>query len=87
MTAKAELFGFLAVKIIPAQTNAQIIVTKGDGIGLCLQKGYVSFMQSKEADTRMFVQKKHASLTGSQTLMIVISDTDFVVLDIAGMLI
>ena len=35
----------------------------------------------------MFVHKKHASLTGSQTLMIVISDTDFVVLDIAGMLI
>ena len=55
MTAKVELFGFLAVKIIPAQTNAQIIVTKGDGIVLCLQKGYVSFMQSKKADTRMFV--------------------------------
>ena len=87
MTAKAELFGFLAVKIIPAQTNVQIIVTKGDGIVVCLQKGCVSFMQSKEADTHMFVHKKHASLTGSQTLMIVISYTDFVVLDIAGMLI
>ena len=32
MKAKAEIFGFLAVKIILAQTNAQIIVTKGDGI-------------------------------------------------------
>ena len=44
-------------------------------------------MQSKEADTHMFVQIMHASLTGSQTLMIVNSDTDVVVLDIAGMLI
>ena len=44
-------------------------------------------MQSDEADTRMFVHIKHASLTGGRTLMIVISDTDVVVLDIAGMLI
>ena len=32
MTANAKIFGFLAVRIILAQTNAQIIVTKGDGI-------------------------------------------------------
>ena len=34
MIAKAKIFGFLAVKvyIVLAQTNAQIIVTKGDGI-------------------------------------------------------
>ena len=32
MKAKAEIFGFLAVKIILAQTNAQIMVKKGDGI-------------------------------------------------------
>ena len=44
-------------------------------------------MQSEEADTCMFVHIKNASLTGSQTLMIVISDTDVVVLEIAGMLI
>ena len=31
-TANAKIFGFLAVKSILAQTNAQIIVTKGDGI-------------------------------------------------------
>ena len=41
-------------------------------------------MQSEEADTRMFVHKTHASLTGSLFLMIVILDTDVVVLDIAG---
>ena len=35
----------------------------------------------------MFVHIKHASLTGSGTLMIVIFNTDVVVLDIAGMLI
>ena len=44
-------------------------------------------MQSEEADTHMFVHIMHASLTGSQTLMIVNSDTDVIVLDIAGMLI
>ena len=38
--ANAEIFGFLAVKIILAQTNAYIIVTNGDGslkftIGIC----------------------------------------------------
>ena len=37
MTAKAEIFGFLAGKIILDQTNAQIIVTKGDGIVSSLQ--------------------------------------------------
>ena len=44
-------------------------------------------MQSKEADTNMFVQIMHASLTGSQTLMIINSDTNVVVRDIACMLI
>ena len=32
MTAKATIYGFLAVKTILAQTNAYIIVTKGDEI-------------------------------------------------------
>ena len=44
-------------------------------------------MLPEEADTHMFVHLMHASLTGSQILMIVNSDTDVVVLDIAGMLI
>ena len=43
-------------------------------------------MQSEGANTHMFVHIMHASLTGSQTLMIVYSDSDVVVLDIAGML-
>ena len=44
-------------------------------------------MQSEEADTHRFVHIRHASLTGSQTLMIVNSDTDVVVLYTAGILI
>ena len=44
-------------------------------------------MQSEEADTHMSVHIMHASLTGSQTLMVVNSETDVVVLYIAGMLI
>ena len=44
-------------------------------------------MQSKDADFHMFVHIMHDSLTGSQTLMIFNSDTNVVVLDIAGMLI
>ena len=44
-------------------------------------------MQSEEADTYMFVHIMHASLTGSQTLMIIDSNTNVVVLDIACMLI
>ena len=44
-------------------------------------------MQSEEADTYMFVHIMHASLTGSQTRMIVNSDTHAVELDIAGMLV
>ena len=47
----------------------------------------MSLMQSEEADTHMFVHKMYASLTGIQTLTIVNTDTDLVVLDIAGMLI
>ena len=31
MIAKAKIFGFRAVKSILAETNAHIIVTKGDG--------------------------------------------------------
>ena len=42
-------------------------------------------MQSEEAETHMFGHIMHASLTGSQTLMVVNSDTDVNVL--AGMLI
>ena len=42
-------------------------------------------MQSEDADTCIFVYLKHVLLTGSR--MNVISDTDVVVLDIAGMLI
>ena len=37
----------------------------------------------EEADTRMFDHANHVSLTGNQTLMIIISDTDVVVIDIA----
>ena len=37
MKAKVEIFGFLAVEFFLAQTNAQIIVTKGDGIVWSLQ--------------------------------------------------
>ena len=44
-------------------------------------------MQSEEGDTPMFVHIMHASLTGSQTLMIVNSDTNVVVLDMPDMLI
>ena len=44
-------------------------------------------MQSDEADTRMSVHIKHASLTGRATLTDVISDTNVVVLGIAGKLI
>ena len=44
-------------------------------------------MQSEEANTHMFVHIMHTSLAGSQTLMIVNSDANVVVLDIAGMLI
>ena len=40
-------------------------------------------MQLEEADTHMFVHIMYASLTGSQPLMIVNSDTNVVVLDIA----
>ena len=44
-------------------------------------------MKSEEADTHMSVHIMHASLAGNQTLMIVNLDTNFVVLDLAGMLI
>ena len=44
-------------------------------------------MQSEEAVTHIFVHIMHASLTGSQTLMIVNSDSNVVVQDIACMLI
>ena len=37
MTAKAKIFGFLAVISTLAQTNAHIIVTKGGGIVRSLQ--------------------------------------------------
>ena len=83
---KTELFEFLADKIILAQTNAQIIVTKGDDIvcNLEIDRDLLAPCNHEEADTRMFVHAKHASLTGSRTLTIVSSDTDVVVLAIAA---
>ena len=44
-------------------------------------------MQSEKVCSHIFVHIMHASLTRSQTLMIANSDTNVVVLDIAGMLI
>ena len=82
---KTEIFGFLADKIILIQTNSQIIVTKGDDIvcNLEINKDLLAPCNQEEADTRMFVHAKHASMNGSKTITIVSSDTDVVVLAIA----
>ena len=82
---KTELFGFLADKMITAQTNKRIIVTKDADI-VCnsdINKNILAPCNHEKADTRMFVHAKHASSTGSRTLTIVSSDTDVVVLAIA----
>ena len=82
---KTEIFGFLADKIMLIQTNSQIIVTKGDYIvcNLEINKDLLAPCNHEEADIRMFVHAKHASMTGSKTITIFSSDTDVVVLAIA----
>ena len=61
-------------------------MTKGNDVvcNLQIDKNLLAPCNHEEADTRMFVHAKHASLAGSRVVTIVSSDTDVVVLDISA---
>ena len=57
------------------------------GLFKVYNRDMLALFNQRKLTLHMFVHIMHASLTGSQILMIVNSDTDVVVQDIAGMLI
>ena len=79
------MFGFLADKIITANTDSVIIVTKDDNVisNSDIDTENIAPCNHEEADTRMFFQAKHAAVTGNKNITISSSDTDVVVLAIS----
>jgi hypothetical protein len=79
------LFGFLADKIITANTDSVIIVSKDD---IVISKSDIDTenlapCNHEEAYTHMFFHAKHAAVTGNKNITISSSDTDVVVLAIS----
>ena len=81
---KTELFQFLAEKMCEAQTST-VIVTKGEEAISNSSKSLDSLTPCyhEEADTRIFVHARDATLEGSTSLIIKANDTDVVVIAVA----
>jgi hypothetical protein len=78
---KTELFGFLADKIAGMICETAIFVTKDEHV-LINNEGDVSHISPcnhEEADSRIFLHAKDAAINGSNSIMIVSSDTDVVI--------
>eukprot|EP00745_Piridium_sociabile_P026549 TRINITY_DN4240_c0_g1_i3.p1 TRINITY_DN4240_c0_g1~~TRINITY_DN4240_c0_g1_i3.p1 ORF type:complete len:1496 (-),score=398.92 TRINITY_DN4240_c0_g1_i3:837-5324(-) len=84
---KAELFHFLAEKMCEVETRSTVIVTRGDvAISNKIKSlDAVAPCSHEEADTRMFVHARDATLQGSQSLVIKANDTDVLVIAISTM--
>ena len=69
---KTELFHFLAEKICETQTRSTVIVTKGEDAISNKRKSLDSVAPCcrEEADTRIFVHARDATLEGSKSLII-----------------
>ena len=74
---KTELFHFLADKICEVQISSTVIVTKGEDVISNSRKplGDISLCSHEEADTRIFLHAKNATVDGSKTLIIKANDT------------
>ena len=82
---KTELFHFLAEKICEAQTTSTVIVTKGEDAISNKRKSLDSVAPCchEEADTRICVHARDATLEGSKSLIIKANDTDVVVIAVS----
>lgn len=82
---KTELFHFLAEKICEADTKSTIIVTKGDNVISNRMKSLDALApcSHEEADTRVFVHARDATLEGSKSIIIKANDTDVVVIAVS----
>ena len=83
--SETELSHFLADSISEVQTISTVIVTKWEGVMSKSRKyfGGISPCSHEEADTRIFVHAKNATKDGSQTRIIKLKDTDFIVLTVS----
>ena len=82
---KTELFGFLADKIAGMTSETAIFVTKDEHVLSNSESdvSQISPCNHEEADSRMFLHAKDAAVNGSDSIMIVSSDTDVVVIGIS----
>ena len=84
---KTELFNFLAEKTCDANTTSTVIVTRGDGAisNRVRSLDAVAPCSHEEADTRVFVHARDATLQGSKSIIIKANDTDVVVIAVSTM--
>ncbi len=82
---KTELFSFLAEKICHAETTSTLIVTTGEHAITNTSKSLkdVSPCSHEEADTRIFVHARDATMDGNKSLIIKANDTDILVIAIS----
>uniref|UniRef100_H3AU70 Uncharacterized protein n=1 Tax=Latimeria chalumnae TaxID=7897 RepID=H3AU70_LATCH len=82
---KTELSYFLADKIAEIRTTNTVIVTKGENVisnqMICLED--MAPCTHEEADTRIFIHARHATMEGNKVLMIDANDTGVVVIAIS----
>jgi len=83
---KAELFDYLAEKVVEHNSDNRVIVTKGPE-ALSNHPEYslseISPCSHEEADTRVFLHVKDAVKEGFKTVMISANDTDVLVIAVA----
>jgi hypothetical protein len=82
---KTKLFSFLAERIASLNPSKLVCVTQGENV-LCNKNIDLSGIcpcNHEEADTRLFVHVKHTAIQGLKTSLVVITNTDVVVLAIS----
>ena len=89
-TNKTELFHFFADKVAEMTTGNAVIMTKGVNAIITTSDTSVNLEEGapcshEEADTRIFVHARHATIEGYKSEMIEANDTDIVVIAISLM--
>ena len=82
---KTELFAFIATHIENTETLNTVIITKGEDVvsNTYINKNELAPCTHEEADTRLFVHAKDASIEGNKKIIISSTDTDVVVIAIS----
>ena len=79
---KEELFKFLAIESTSIQTDKAVVSTQAGTVlsTTNIDRSSLAPCTQEEADTRIFLHVRHASIAGSKTVMIRTVDTDVIII-------